>query len=121
MKELCLILAVMVIGIIMGMVWMAYLGEDERKELSLSKDRESMLRHQVENLERVLDRSVKSFDELKDLMKNAPEDCKMGPWCQGCQYAKEYVRYLGHNHGSVDAVYCGKNEACQHFAQREDE
>lgn len=69
-------------------------------------------------------------EQIKDLLKtidHIPEDCKPGPYCAGCGFAKEY-RYHNRVRGStvfscyetrLNGYICGKGEICKNFVQKE--
>lgn len=57
--------------------------------------------------------------DLTEVRNEVPDDCSFGPWCQGCVYVKNYYKYLGARYGAIDTIYCGKEDACKNFIQRE--
>lgn len=59
----------------------------------------------------------KDIYEMTRLKENTPEDCKLGPWCRGCTYAKKYEVFITTS-DTVKMNYCGKDEACKQFIQR---
>lgn len=90
---------------------------------------EKELAKAIEELHRVKQLRESDQDELTNLRaitsfekRNMPEDCKKGPWCASCEYAKSYYRvnydYFGRCHGVTDYA-CGKGEACKNFIQKE--
>ena len=60
----------------------------------------------------------KALFKVVELKQNIPEDCKLGPWCKGCMYVKRHT-YSVDCFETAELVYCGKEEACKHFVQRE--
>lgn len=61
----------------------------------------------------------KALFKVVGLKENVPEDCKLGPWCQGCTYMKKYEVFIDH-HITTTAYYCGKDKACKHFVQAQE-
>ena len=60
----------------------------------------------------------KALFEVIKIKRNTPEDCKLGPWCECCMYVKRYT-YSIDRFETAELLYCGKEEACKHFVQKE--
>lgn len=61
----------------------------------------------------------KALFEVVKLKQNLPEDCKRGPWCLGCTFVKKYTSHID-RFETMELSYCGKEEACEHFIQKEE-
>lgn len=64
-----------------------------------------------------------NLKEIAEFEKHAmPEDCRKGPWCASCEFAKGYYRYEYDCWGRGRSVWdyaCGKGESCKNFIQKE--
>ena len=104
------------IGFVTGACTIYKLEEDTRFAAMVHKQHADILNDENKNLKRDLDKAIRAFEDLSCFLENIPSDCKLGPWCQGCQYAKKYIRHL-EEVDNIEAFYCGKNEACKNFVQ----
>ena len=58
---------------------------------------------------------------LKEFMKAdeaTPKDCKRGSWCKACEFNKS-IRVPFGMFGYREEYFCGKEESCSNFVQRE--
>lgn len=86
---------------------------EARRILQLTKDKNDELLRKYEKIRKALFKAI-------ELKQNIPEDCKLGPWCKGCMYVKRHTYSIGHFE-KAKLVYCGKEEACKYFVQKETE
>lgn len=85
------------------------------------------LQHENESLRAALYEAEMHIKKLLDARDNTPTDCKPGPYCAGCNFAKEY-RYVcnvggrkswtGYN-SRYSGFVCGKGSICKNFIQKE--
>lgn len=103
------------------------------------KEKIKMLELELETNHRIIDELKRDKRELTDIatdhnnaiadlkaalrkfevLNNAtPENCKRGEWCKACEFAKE-IRVPVGSFGYKTEYFCGKNEACSNFVQKE--
>ena len=104
-----------VAGFAVGMVVMYTI---KRPALERLKNAETLVKNQKANIESMqhnidlLKLNLKRSTELND---SVPEDCKVGPWCEGWIFVRGYSTIvLG---SVVNKTYCGKAETCSNFIQ----
>lgn len=113
MTWVCYFIA-MFIGIVVGALVTHNIMNDE---LTNTKNYERILEREAKDLHKDLDKAIRAFENLSSFIKETPDDCKLGPWCQGCQYSRTYSRYIDTVNGRISSFYCGKKEVCKHFTQ----
>jgi hypothetical protein len=86
--------------------------ELERKLAVAERDRDNY-RVILSDLENALERA-------SNIEKTIPEDCKKGPWCKACEFARGFRYREPASMGYItDTVYvCGKGESCQNFVPK---
>ena len=104
-----------VAGFAIGMVVMYAI---KRPALERLKNAESLVKNQKANIEdmqhniELLKFNLRKSTEIND---SVPEDCKVGPWCEGCIFVRGYSTIVLGN--VVNKTYCGKAETCSNFIQ----
>lgn len=58
------------------------------------------------------------LDSIKDKLYSTPKDCKLGRYCQACEFGKLYVIHGGWSYETIHV--CGRDEACPNFVAKED-
>lgn len=108
---------VILIAVIIGLIISQRIVTNERNEarrvLRFDKNKNDELLRKYKKMHKALFKVV-------ELKQNIPDDCKLGPWCKCCMYVKRHT-YSIDRFETAELVYCGKEEACKHFVQREDD
>lgn len=79
-------------------------------------EKERQIREKLRECQKRNDYLEKVVSKLQEAQQKVPEDCKMGPYCGVCIYAKESVVY-GDFYDNFTSLCCTK-DACKGFIYR---
>lgn len=83
-----------------------------------------------DRIERLMLENKKLEDQIGDLtaklnkiqqdINTTPEDCRRGPYCTACEFAK-YYNVIDYNTNCIIPTYvCGKVNACKNFVEKKE-